>query len=340
MQLRRCVIVKTILITGAAGFLGSHVTDVMLARGYEVIGVDDLSHGTVRNLEIANKSPHFSFREVDVCDLAALRNCIGHIDTIIHLAAYKNPRYGTATSTLLVNSQGTLNLLRIAGEQSARFIFASTSDVYGKNPAFAFAEDDDTVLGSPSLGRWAYAASKLFDEHLVLSMAEDAGIYATVLRIFKSYGPRQNLSPWGGAHSVFIDAILCDRIIPIHGDGLQTRSFTFVRDTVQGIAAAAEAVTANHEIVNIGSNEEISILELAARLHRLCGKAGVPAIKFVPHLQPGQYKYEDVRRRVPDIRKAKQLLGFKAIIPLEQGLRETIAWQRLWTAPTLARENS
>lgn len=260
---------KTVLITGAAGFLGSHVTDTMLARGYDVIGVDDLVHGSLRNLEVAKRSRHFRFHEVDLCDIAALRNCIGHIDTIIHLAAYKNHRYSAATCALLVNSQGTLNLLRIAGEQSARFIITSTSDVYGKSPVVPFAEDSDSVLGPPTVRRWAYAASRLFDEHLVLSMAEDSGTYATVLRIFGAYGPRQNLTWWGGPQSVFINSILCDEPIPIHGDGLQTRSFTFVRDTVQGIAAAAEAISANHEIVNIGSNEEISILELAVRLHRL-----------------------------------------------------------------------
>ncbi len=331
---------KRVLITGAAGFLGSHVTDVMLARGYEVIGVDDLSHGNVRNLEVANQSRHFHFHEVDVCDIAGLRNCIGKIDTILHLAAYKIPRYGTATNTLLVNSQGTLNLMRIAGEQSSRFVITSTSDVYGKNPVIPFAEDDDSVLGPPTIRRWAYAASKLFDEHLVLSMAEDAGIYATVLRIFGSYGPRQNLSWWGGPQSVFIDSILCGEPIPIHGDGLQTRSFTFVRDTVQGIAAAAEAMTANHEIVNIGSNEEITILDLATRLYRLCGKVGAPVFEFVPYHELAQRKYEDVRRRVPDIRKAKELLGFEAMTPLDEGLRETIAWQRLWTVPRLVLEDS
>ncbi len=326
---------KTVLITGAAGFLGSHVTDAMLARGYEVIGVDDLAHGSLRNLEVAKQSRHFRFHEVDLCDIAALRNCIGHIDTIIHLAAYKNPRYSAATSALLANSQGTLNLLRIAAEQSARFIITSTSDVYGKSPVVPFAEDSDSVLGPPTVRRWAYAASRLFDEHLVLSMAEDAGIYATVLRIFGAYGPRQNLTWWGGPQSVFINSILCDEPIPIHGDGLQTRSFTFVRDTVQGIAAAAEAISANHEIVNIGSNEEISILELAVRLHRLCGKVGSPAIKFVPYRELAQRKYEDVHRRVPDIRKAKQLLGFEAMTPLDEGLRKTIAWQRVWTAARL-----
>ena len=322
---------KRVLITGVAGFLGSHLADVMLARGYEVVGIDDLSHGNVRNLELASQNSQFHFHEADVCDIGALRNCASRIDTVVHLAAYKIPRYTTATNTLLVNSQGTLNMLRIAIEQSARFVITSTSDVYGKNPVIPFAEDGDSVLGPPTVSRWAYAASKLFDEHLVLAMAEDADIYATVLRIFGSYGPRQNLSWWGGPQSVFIEAILRDEVIPIHGDGLQTRSFTFVRDTVRGIAAAAESTQANREIVNIGSSEEISIRELAHRLYRLCGKTGPPPIQFIPYQEIAQRKYEDVRRRVPDIRKAQKLLDFEATTPLDEGLRETIAWQRPWT---------
>jgi len=321
---------RRILITGAAGFLASHLVDLMLSRGYEVVGVDDLSHGNLRNLEGASQNRRFSFHNVSVCDLAALRRCVGRLDTVIHLAAFKIPRYSTATATLLVNSQGTQNALTLACEQSARFIITSTSDVYGKNPVVPFSEDSDSVIGPSTVARWAYAASKMYDEHLTFAMAEDADIYSTVLRIFGSYGPRQNLSWWGGPQSVFIDAVLRGETIPIHGDGLQTRSFTLVHDTVRGIAAAAEATTANGEIVNIGSSEEVTILELASRIHRLCGKSGEPSIKFIPYIDIANKKYEDVRRRIPDTRKAKELLGFQATVPLDEGLTQTIAWQRQW----------
>ncbi len=321
---------KRILITGVAGFLASHVADAMLARGYAVIGVDNLSHGNLRNIKEALRSSNFEFHEADVCDLSALRSCASSIDTVLHLAAYKIPRYGKAIDTLLINSEGTVNTLRLACERSAKYVITSTSDVYGKNPSLPFPEDGDSVLGPPTISRWAYAASKLFDEHLVLAMAEDAGIDATILRIFGSYGPRQNLSWWGGPQSVFIDAVLQGKPIPIHGDGLQTRSFTFVSDTVRGIVAAAEATNANREIVNIGSNEEISILELATRIHQLCGAGGEVKIEKIPYAEISNRKYEDVRRRIPDIRKAKQLLGFEAKILLQDGLRQTITWQRQW----------
>jgi UDP-glucose 4-epimerase len=322
-----------LLITGAAGFLASHLVDLMLSRGYDVTGVDDLSHGNVQNLDGALRDSRFHFCQVDVCDMSAMRRCVDKVDTVIHLAAYKIPRYGTATKTLLVNSQGTMNALQLACEKSAKFVITSTSDVYGKNPNVPFSEDADSVLGSPTVGRWAYATSKRYDEHLVLAMAEDCGIYTTVLRIFGSYGPRQNLSWWGGPQSVFIDAILRDEVIPIHGDGQQTRSFTFVSDTVRGIAAAAESSNCNQEIINIGANEEVSILDLASRIYRMCGKSGSPAIKLIPYDEIANRKYEDVRRRIPDTRKAKELLNFEAKIPLEQGLLETIAWQRQWITP-------
>jgi len=319
---------KRVLITGAAGFLGSHVTDRMLAKGYNVIAVDDLSHGSLRNLEAASSHSSFEFHAVDVCDLAALRAAAGKVDSVIHLAAYKIPRYENPKKTLLVNSIGTQNALQVAIDSGARFTITSTSDVYGKSPDVPFAEDGVCVLGPATVARWAYAASKMFDEHLVLAMAEESGIYATVLRIFGSYGPRQNLTWWGGPQSVFINAILNDEVIPIHGDGQQTRSFTFVEDTSRGIVAAAEATTANLEIVNIGNNREITILDLAREIHRLCGKPGEPKINMIPYDAIAGRKYEDVLRRVPDIRKAERLLGFRASVQLEEGLIRTIEWQK------------
>ena len=319
---------KTVLITGAAGFLGSHVTDLFLLKGYRVIGYDNLSHGHSRNLERASLNPNFEFHSVDVCDMDAMRKSAPKVDIVMHLAAFKIPRYGKATETLMINSQGTLNALRLAVERSARFVITSTSDVYGKSPVLPFSEDGDSVIGPPTVSRWAYAASKMFDEHLVLATSEESGISATVIRIFGSYGPRQNLSWWGGPQSVFIDSILRNEVIPIHGDGLQTRSFTFVADTVRGIVAVAESNDLNREVINIGSNHEISILDLAKKVHGLCDVPWPLQIEMVPYDQIAARKYEDVRRRIPDIEKAKRILGFEAKTTLDEGLRTTIAWQR------------
>ncbi len=319
---------KRVLVTGAAGFLGSHVTDLLLAKGCEVVGVDNLLHGELRNLEQALKNERFRFEQADVRDLDALRRAAEGADTLLHLAALKIPRYGGAVETLMINAQGTMNALAVAKERGARFVITSTSDVYGKNPKLPFSETDDSVLGPPTVARWSYAASKLFDEHLVLATASEDGLNASVIRIFGSYGPRQNLSWWGGPQSVFIESILAGRSIPIHGDGLQTRSFTFVSDTARGIVAVAEAEHIAGELVNIGSNYEITIRDLAQTIHTMCGRQGKADLIFTPYNEISGRQYEDVRRRVPDIEKAKRLLGFEAWVSLEEGLRTTIAWQR------------
>ena len=321
---------KTVFITGAAGFLGSHLVDEMLCAGYRVIGYDNLSHGNLRNLDRARLFPGFRFYHGDVRDASTMREAVAQskLDIVLHLAAFKIPRYGNVTDTLLINSSGTLNALHLAADHGARFVITSTSDVYGKNPVLPFSEESDSVLGPPTVSRWAYAASKLFDEHLVLAMSEEKGISSTVIRIFGSYGPRQELSWWGGPQSVFIDAVLRGQTVPIHGDGLQTRSFTYMTDTVRGIAAVAQAECLDREVINIGSNVEITILQLAQEIHRLCDVPWPLRVQLLPYDKIAGRSYEDVRRRVPDVEKAKHKLGFEAKVTLEEGLRRTIEWQR------------
>lgn len=320
---------KTVLVTGAAGFLGSHLCDALLGRGHQVIGVDDLSHGKQENLADALRSERFAFHVLDITDAAKLRAVAKGIDLIAHLAAFKIPRYGGRLQTLLVNSEGSLNVLRLAAGQKAKFVFTSTSDVYGKNPDVPFSETSASVIGASTVPRWAYAVSKLFDEHLAFAFMEDHGIPVTALRIFGSYGPRHHLSWWGGPQSVFIDAVLRNEVIPIHGDGQQTRSFTFVSDTVSGILAALERDSANNQIINIGSTQEINIVDLATMIHRLADPPDPLRLEFIPYQQISSGReYEDVRRRVPDVTKAQQLLGFKAKMSLEEGLLHTIEWQK------------
>lgn len=337
MQMHKPLNSKTVLVTGAAGFLGSHLCDALLAHGHRVIGVDDLSHGQRSNLSAATKNPEFKFHVLDITDITRLRAVSNAVDVFANLAALKIPRYGNRLETLLVNSQGTLNVLQLAAERKAKFVFTSTSDVYGKNPAVPFSEASDCVLGPSTIARWAYASSKLFDEHLAMAFSESHGVPVAILRIFGSYGPRQHLSWWGGPQSVFIDSILNGEAIPIHGDGLQTRSFTFVADTVSGILAALESNAANNQIINIGSTHEISIVELAKQIHRLSGSAAPLRLEFVPYQKISGRDYEDVRRRIPDVSKADRLLGFRAQVSLEEGLARTIEWQRAVRANQEAR---
>ena len=317
---------RTALITGGAGFLGSNLVDELLHRGWQVSAYDNLVRGTLENLRHQMNHPRFSFVLGDVRDVHRLKSACHGASVIVHLAGMKIPRYGNALDTLEINNVGMKNVLDVAREFGARVIFASTSDVYGKNAVLPFSEESDLVIGPSTVQRWSYAVSKLFDEHLCLGYQEAYGLPVTILRFFGSYGPRQHLSWWGGPQAVFIGAILRSEELEIHGDGSQTRTFTYVTDTVAGIVAAVENEQANGEIFNIGNTRETSILDLALLIKALSGTPGPLKYKLVPYSAFG--KYEDVMRRIPDIRKARSVLGFEPKTSLEEGLRLTIAWQR------------
>ncbi len=327
-------------VTGCAGFLGSHLVDALLARGHQVIGVDNLSYGRRENLTEALRNPDFTFEVADVTDAVRLHELLSGCEVLIHLAAHKIPRYGNALDTLRINADGTRNVLEIARDRSAkglpvRVALASTSDVYGKSPNLPFSEDQDLLLGPSHVPRWAYATSKLYDEHLGFAFHDECGFPVALMRFFGSYGPRHHLSWWGGPQSVFITAILRGEALSIHGDGLQTRTFTFVEDTVRGILACA-TLEEGCEIFNIGAAAgEIAIADFARLVHRLV-RASFPdltlpeeaRLDFVPYKSFSKRPYEDVRRRVPDTRKAEAKLGFLSSVSLEEGLRRTIEWHR------------
>ena len=319
----------TYLVTGCAGFLGSNLVERLLWAGHSVIGIDNLSMGRAENIEAFRNDGRFRFIQEDVTVPETLAAIDGSVDAIVHLAAFKIPRYGKAIDTLKINYAGTENALEYARRSSCKVVLASTSDVYGRNPKLPFSEkDSDSVIGSSTVPRWAYAVSKLFDEHLALAYQDAYNFPVTILRFFGSYGPNQHLSWWGGPQSVFIDRVLERKPIPIHGDGSQTRSFTYVSDTVEGIYQAVRRDAANGEIINIGSTEEITILELARRIQSLFGPEGHTGIEFVPYESFTSKGYQDVMRRVPDVTRCKALLGVEARVPLDEGLARTIAWQR------------
>jgi len=224
-------------------------------------------------------------------------------------------------------------MLEFARKTRTKFVLASTSDVYGMSPDIPFREDGNCVIGDSKVPRWAYAVSKLFDEHLALAYMEDYDFPVVMLRFFGSYGPHQHLSWWGGPQSVFIDCIINNKVIPIHGDGQQTRTFTFVDDTVEGIYAAAMKPEANGEIFNIGANEEITILQLAEMLNEIADETVKAEIQLIPYneISSGR-KYQDVMRRVPDTSKAERILGVKAKTSMREGLRITYEWQKRVTS--------
>jgi UDP-glucose 4-epimerase len=317
---------KRVGITGAAGFIGSHLTDRLLSEGVEVVGVDDLSRGTLANLESAFQSPLFRFEQMDCTRRRDLRVAFDGCDAIIHLAAQKIPRYGGALMTLEANVAGVNAAASVALALDADLLIASTSDVYG-NATPPFKEDGDLVLGPPTSRRWAYAVSKLYDEHVCLALKEERGLKVTILRFFGSYGPRNHPSWWGGPQSAFIEILLDDGTMEIHGDGQQVRTFTYISDTVEGIVRALRTPEARGEILNIGGSQPCTILELAQTVQEAMGVPLPLHATFVPYESlPG--KYQDVRLRIPDPTKARELIGFDAKVSLAEGLERTVDWHR------------
>ncbi len=316
-----------IFITGVAGFIGSNLAGALLKKGYHVAGLDNMSQGLERNIASISGNVNFRFIKGDVRNKAMMDKLAKRADAIIHLAAYKIPRYGNAIDTLMINSVGTLNALEAARKNKAKLIFTSTSDVYGKLSRIPFREDYDIVLGHSRVKRWSYAVSKLFDEHLCFAYEERYGLKICVLRIFGSYGPNQNLTWRGGPQSGFITTAFMKKPMEIHGNGLQTRSFAFIEDTVDGIIRAMERKKSVGELINIGNNGEISILDLAKLIWKMINGDSRPRLKFVPYSAFSGRNYQDVMRRVPDITKAKRLLGFSPRVELEEGLSRTIEWQ-------------
>ncbi|MBN1880319.1 NAD-dependent epimerase/dehydratase family protein [bacterium] len=320
-----------ILVTGAAGLLGSHLVDSLLHRGFRVTGIDNLSIGQLRNLEQAMTSDRFSFHKIDVCRRSDIIDLEPH-HVIVHLAAYKIEVPGLhGTDILEVNSQGTSCMLEMARRWRCRFVFGSTSDVYGKSDDLPFKEDSDLVLGASTVARWGYASSKLFDEHLCFANQRRYGIPATVIRYFNTYGPRHDLTvKSGGPQALFFDALLRGKKMIIHGDGLQRRAFSYVGDTIEMTTRVIERRETEGEIINIGNpNEDISIKDLALLAWDVMGCAGVAPIEYIPHEQFYKSgKFEEIMCRIPDIEKASRLLDYVPHVSIRAGMTLTLDWQR------------
>jgi UDP-glucose 4-epimerase len=313
-------------ITGAAGFIGSHLSQRLLEEGVAVVGLDDLSMGSLENLASVIENPLFSFVHQDCTVANELSDAFAGVDAIIHLAAKKIPRYSGALETLEQNVAGVNAAAHVALDLDADLIMASTSDVYGNAP-LPFREDGPLTLGAPTTRRWAYAVSKLYDEHVLMALGEERGLRHTILRLFGSYGPRNHPTWWGGPQSAFIERLLDGEHIDIHGDGQQVRTFTYIDDTVDGFVRTLRTPAARGHIINVGGTTPSTILELAAAVHHALG-IGLPLrARFMPYSAlPGNY--EDVRTRVPDISKAREILGFEARVSLAEGLDRSVAWHR------------
>lgn len=315
---------KRILITGVAGMLGSHLLDKLLELGYQVIGIDNLSFGKLETIQHNIGNPNFRFYRVDILDFDTLKILGRDIDIIIHLAAVKKiAEIDSSMATLKVNTQGSEHIFEIAKMWGSKVVFASTSDVYGMSPNLPFKEDGDLFLGPTMIKRWSYSVSKLYCEQMAFAYYKDYKIPIVILRYFGAFSHRSSFT-WSGGHiPIFVNSILKDQEVTIHGDGTQTRSMAYAIDLIDGTILAMENDNAVGEIINLGSDEEMSVIDSARLIHRIANTQKELKLKFIPFREIfGEYK--DIMRRIPDLTKAKNLLGYKVNYTLEQAIQLTI----------------
>ncbi len=318
-----------IVVTGAAGMVGSHLIDELLKLNQKVIGIDDLSVGKLENVSHHFQNSNFTFLKIDILDLENLFMNVRAAATIVHLAASKKiGEEGSGFRTLTVNAKGTENILKLARALKSQVIFGSTSDVYGMSNAIPFREDGDLVLGPSLIKRWSYAVAKLYGEQMAFAFHKEFGIPVVVLRYFGAFSERSSFT-WSGGHvPIFIDTILKDEEVVIHGDGSQTRCMGHVSDLVSGTVATLENFDqVSGEVMNIGNDEELSVVDTAKLIHKIANTGKPLKLKFVPFKEIfGEYK--DVQRRLPDLTKARKLLGYKPLVSLEKAIQMTIAERR------------
>lgn len=312
------------MVTGVAGMIGSHLLDVLLLKNYQVIGLDNLSYGSIENIKHNLNHPSFKFYNVDVTDFETLKILGKDIDIIVHLAAFKKiSEKDKAMPTFKINGEGTLNIFNVAKMWGSKVIFASTSDVYGMSPDLPLREDGDLLLGPSMIKRWSYAVSKLYGEQMAFAYYHDYGVPVVVIRYFGGFSPRSSFA-WSGGHvPIFIRSILNNEEVIIHGDGLQTRSMGFVTDLVNGTVLAMENDKAIGEIINIGNDEELSVIDTAHLINEIANTGKKMKLKLIPMVEVFG-KYKDIMRRTPDLTKAKSILGYEPKVKLKEAIQLTI----------------
>lgn len=315
-----------VLVTGGAGFIGSNLIDVLLKKNYYVSCIDKLTTGSIKNIEHNFANTNFSFIQGDITtDKEILNNLIKECDIVYHLAAAVGVKYivDDPLSCMITNVSGTENIFYYAYRYWKKVVLASTSEVYGKSTEVPLNENCDRILGPTSINRWSYSASKVIDEHIAFAYAQK-GLPVVILRFFNAYGPRINEEAYGTVVAAFIKQALANKTITVHGDGKQTRCFTFIEDTLKGIISAGETKSAEGKVFNIGNNKETSILTLAKLVKKLTKSKS--EIKLIPYSDFYGQSYEDTLRRVPAIKLAQEILKFNPQIKLEEGLKKTIKW--------------
>ena len=311
-----------VLITGGAGFIGSHLSDAYLKRGDEVFVIDDLSTGSFENIGHLKDHPRFKYTIDSVRNQQAMAELVDQCDVIFHLAAAVGVKLivESPVHTIETNVHGTEVVLSLANKKKKKVLIASTSEVYGLSTQVPFSEDGNLVMGATTKGRWSYACSKAIDEFLALAYWREKKLPTVVVRLFNTVGPRQT-GQYGMVIPTFVKQAIAGRPITVYGDGNQSRCFGYVGDVVGALVKLMDHPNAVGQVFNIGSNSEISIVELAQRVKQITHSDS--DVVFVPYDEAYEEGFEDMPRRVPDITKVSELVGFKPAMSLD-GILESV----------------
>lgn len=316
------------LITGGAGFIGSHLAEKLLEQGHTVTVIDNLSTGRFENIaHLADRTPHFHYAIEDIRHAAVMDRLVSECDIIYHLAAAVGvfSIVHSPIDTLEINVGGTEIVLRTARRYRRRVLIASTSEVYGKGVRVPFKEDDDRILGATTKSRWSYAASKALDEFLGLAYHKAGALPVTIFRLFNTVGPRQ-VGHYGMVVPRFVEWALTGEPIQVYGDGQQSRCFANVHDVVQAIALLGASDHTTGDVYNIGTNEEVTIQQLAERVKARTGSSS--DVVYIPYEEAYEAGFEDMRRRVPDIAKIRQSIGWEPSTPLDSTIDQIVTFFR------------
>lgn len=315
------------LVTGGAGFIGSHLAEALLDRGWRVDVLDDLSTGRVENVRSLTHRAGFTLTVGSALDRETTAPLVATADVVFHLAAAVGVKLVVEqpVRTIETNIMSTETVLALAAERGARVLLASTSEVYGKLDGHKFAEDDDVVLGPTSRSRWCYAASKIIEEFLGIAYARERGVPVTIVRLFNTIGPRQR-GQYGMVVPRFVRQALRGEPLTVYGQGTQRRSFTWVGDVVNAMIAVVQHPDAVGHVFNVGHTKDISICELALLVKALTGSES--EITYVPFEEAYESGFEDMHRRLPDISRIERLIGYRPTLDLSEMLELIIAHEQ------------
>ncbi|HDZ61935.1 MAG TPA: NAD-dependent epimerase/dehydratase family protein [Nitrospirae bacterium] len=313
------------LITGGAGFIGSHLAEELLENGNQVFVIDDLSTGTIDNIEHLKGHKGFSYTIDSIMNAPVLAELVDKCDVVFHLAAAVGVMLivESPVRTIETNIKGTEAVLLHANKKKKKVILASTSEVYGKSNKKLFKEDADLILGSTTKGRWSYACSKAIDEFLALAYWKEKKLPVVVTRLFNIVGPRQT-GRYGMVVPRFVKQALENKPITVFGDGRQSRCFTHIRDAVTELIALSKTDKAIGEVINLGSDDEITIGDLARKVKKTVNSKS--DIQYIPYDEAYEEGFEDMLRRVPDLKKLNSITGYKPRYSLDDVLRDTIEY--------------